>query len=284
MLHRKLTEHWIWRDAEKLKWWIDVLLTVNHNDSTVNLGMQLYECKRGQSIMSLSNWAKRWGVSKDRARNFFTLLEKDGMISHENIGKSTRITVCNYESYQAPLHDGSPSTHFQLTSNSPQTHPNNKNNKNNNIKDTKVSTSNEQAHSTQNDGIDYKNLIDYFNQKTNGVFRKARYPISEKRKAMIRARIREHGKEAFAEMIHKAVNSNFLKGDNKSGFVANFDWMIRPNNFQKIIEGNYSNSQTHNDSLLTYDQVTVMVHKGELTFDQVVKVQTEGGKVYWKRK
>jgi hypothetical protein len=104
-IHRQIQEHWIWKDPVKLRWWLDILLNVNFVDSKVNIGFNLYECKRGQSIRSLQTWADRWGVSKDTARNFLMLLEKDGMILHENIGKSTRITVCNYDSYQDDLHD-----------------------------------------------------------------------------------------------------------------------------------------------------------------------------------
>jgi hypothetical protein len=39
------------------------------------------------------------------------------------------------------------------------------------------------------------------------------------------------------------------------GFVAKFDWMIRPNNFQKIIEGNYDNRKKgYNASNETSDE------------------------------
>lgn len=104
-LHRKITEHWIWNDPEKLKWWLDMLLSVNHAPTKVNVGMQLFDCDRGQSVMSLSKWAERWKVSRDTVRNFFTLLKNDGMIHTESLIKSTRITICKYDSYQGDLHD-----------------------------------------------------------------------------------------------------------------------------------------------------------------------------------
>jgi hypothetical protein len=109
-LHRQIREHWIWQDPIKFKWWVDILLTVNHKDSKVNLGNQLYECKRGQTILSLQGWADRWKVSKDTARNFLKLLEKDNMILHESLQKTTRITICNFESYQSDLHDSQTQT------------------------------------------------------------------------------------------------------------------------------------------------------------------------------
>jgi len=109
-LSRDINKHWIWKDPVKLKWWVDILLTVNFSDNKINIGNELYDCKRGQSIMSLKSWGERWNVSKDTVRNFFNLLEKDSMITHENLTKTTRITVCNYETYQSDLHDSQTQT------------------------------------------------------------------------------------------------------------------------------------------------------------------------------
>lgn len=131
-LHRKITEHWIWSDPVKLKWWLDLLLYVNHSDQKVLIGNILLECKKGQSIMSLQNWANRWGVSKDTIRSFFDLLKKERMIQTENLKKTTRITICNYGDYQCLTHDDP--TNNQTT-NQPHTHPNNNDNKDNNIEE-----------------------------------------------------------------------------------------------------------------------------------------------------
>lgn len=132
-LHRSIQNHWIWKAPVKLKWWLDILLTVNHADTKVNVGNKLFDCKRGQSVMSLQSWASRWGVSKDVVRNFFNLLQKDGMIDTENLTKTTRITVCNYEDYQDVLHDSQTEQQRNPNANSSQSHANNNDNKNNNI-------------------------------------------------------------------------------------------------------------------------------------------------------
>ena len=104
-LSRDISNHWIWKDETKLKWWLDILLTVNFKDNKILMGNQLVECKRGQSVMSLQQWGERWKVDKNKVRNFFVLLEKDGMILHENLSKTTRITICNYDSYQSKEND-----------------------------------------------------------------------------------------------------------------------------------------------------------------------------------
>jgi len=87
--------------------------------------------------------------------------------------------------------------------------------------------------------VDYKKFVEFFNTETKGVFGLVKYPLGEKRKASIRARVREHGKQALTDVIKKAAQNNFLKGDGRKGFQATFDWIIKPSNFEKIMSGNY---------------------------------------------
>jgi len=119
-LFRSIRFHWIWKDEKKLKCWMDILLEVNHKDNKVNIGGSIFDCERGQSIMSLKNWADRWNISKDKARNFLKLLEKDDMILLENLTKTTRITVCNYDTYQPEPNANQTQTKRKPNANSPK--------------------------------------------------------------------------------------------------------------------------------------------------------------------
>lgn len=47
--------------------------------------------------------------------------------------------------------------------------------------------------------------------------------------------------EELKKIFEKANSSSFLQGNNNSGFKASFDWIIKPNNALKILEGNYDN-------------------------------------------
>ena len=130
--------------------------------------------------------------------------------------------------------------------------------------DVDISKSEKQASRTQ---IDYKKLIEFFNSETKGVFGEVRYPLSSKRQDSIRARIREHGKEAFVEMVRKAAASEFLKGNNNRGFQATFDWLIRPTNFQKTIEGNYDNRNKETKRINTdVDRLRLLAREAEEAF------------------
>ena len=68
-----------------------------------------------------------------------------------------------------------------------------------------------------------------------------------KRNNMLRARVREYGINAVIEAIENISRSDFLKGKNNKGWVITFDWFLLPNNFIKVLEGNYSNKQNHRD-------------------------------------
>lgn len=65
--------------------------------------------------------------------------------------------------------------------------------------------------------------------------------LSEARRKMIGARLREHGYKAVMEMLIIASKSDFMSGANKRSWVANIDWMFKPTNFVKVLDGIYNN-------------------------------------------
>jgi hypothetical protein len=99
-IHRDIARHWIFHDAEKFKWWIDLLLLASFEDNKALVGDRLVEVKRGQQIASLSFLSKRWNKAKGTVLKFLELLESDHMIERYTDRKVTILTICNYESYQ----------------------------------------------------------------------------------------------------------------------------------------------------------------------------------------
>ena len=63
--------------------------------------------------------------------------------------------------------------------------------------------------------------------------------MTPKRKTVVNARVKEFGINAVYQAISKAAESSFLNGGGSKGFLADFDWVFRPNNFPKVLEGNY---------------------------------------------
>ena len=56
------------------------------------------------------------------------------------------------------------------------------------------------------------------------------------------ARIKEYGIDEVLAAIERIKNSDFLKGNNKRGWMITFDWFVLPNNFPKVHDGHYENS------------------------------------------
>lgn len=70
--------------------------------------------------------------------------------------------------------------------------------------------------------------------------------MTPKRKSMVNARVKEFGINMVYNAIAKASESSFLNGGGSKGFIADFDWVFRPNNFPKVLEGNYDDVKPNN--------------------------------------
>ncbi len=105
-IDRSIKNHWVFSDAENLKAWIVILIEVNHSDQKILIGKTVFTCKRGESLNSLETWGKLFGNwGKSRTKRFLDLLKSETMIDTINEGKTTRLSVCNYDKYQGLRND-----------------------------------------------------------------------------------------------------------------------------------------------------------------------------------
>ena len=89
---------------------------------------------------------------------------------------------------------------------------------------------------------DFRQVIDAWNSTD---FKKVeRISGDSVRGGMLRKRLNDYGVNKVIEAIHRANQSKFLKGYNRKGWTADFDWFIKPSNFQKVLEGNYDERET----------------------------------------
>jgi len=138
-IHRQIQEHWVWKDKpfDRRSAWIDLLMMANHQDNRFLLGNELIEVRRGSFITSELKLMDRWGWSKTKVRNFFKLLEEDGMIKKESDKKKTTLTICNYNDYQISENyketTEKPQENHEETTEEPQEDTNNNVNNENNL-------------------------------------------------------------------------------------------------------------------------------------------------------
>lgn len=74
------------------------------------------------------------------------------------------------------------------------------------------------------------------------------------RQKLLQARINEYGFDNVLKAIDNVKNSQYLKGYVKP-FRITFDWFIKPNNFPKVLDGNYNDFTTPNNNGEEFDYI-----------------------------
>ena len=101
-----------------------------------------------------------------------------------------------------------------------------------------------------------RKVADYFNEKMQGKEITKIRQLTSARKASIKARLKESSETEIFAAIDKTSESDFLNGCGNRGFKASFDWLFRPRNYIKVLEGNYDNnrkSKSNADSRNQFD-------------------------------
>ena len=84
---------------------------------------------------------------------------------------------------------------------------------------------------------DYQGVLDAYHECCPSF--PAVIKLTEARKRAIKARLKDYGLEEIKRAFNLAGQSDFLKGS--SGWQASFDWLMKPANMTKVLEGNYTN-------------------------------------------
>lgn len=87
----------------------------------------------------------------------------------------------------------------------------------------------------------YSEIVERFNSTCNRLSKVIK--ITDKRKKSIDARIKEYDQETIYKVFDMVANNKFLNGDNDRGWKVDFDWLVNPNNFIKVLEGKYNKQE-----------------------------------------
>jgi len=250
-LHRKIQDCWIWEDKpfDRRSAWIDLLLLAAYKDTKQMVDGDLVEVHRGQYVTSIRRLADRWGWSKDKVSKFLMLLERDGMLQRTASKKRTLLTLVNYGFYQDD--QDKEKTVTGQSADSDRTVSGHKNNNENNDNNIYIIDSKESICPSPS-AKDAEQKILHENCKRavelwNGLSELGLKPVTKmssttKRYEMLKARLREYGMECYEKAIDNIRHSDFLLGRTKKVFTLTFDWFVRPNNFPKVLEGNYNHA------------------------------------------
>lgn len=95
---------------------------------------------------------------------------------------------------------------------------------------------------SKDEKINYNALMETFHKMFEGKLPKVS-SMTDKRKKAVKARASENGKTAIMSVFNNVLQSTFLLGRNDQNWRCDFDWIFKPTNFIKILEGNYNGTR-----------------------------------------
>lgn len=110
------------------------------------------------------------------------------------------------------------------------------------------------------DPVPYKKMVDEFHELCCPPLAKIKMLSSGRKTALIKAiEVLSGSNITWKEYCLKIANTGFLSGSGGTSWKANFDWVLKPANLLKIVEGNYdtcyneSKAQKIQDSILNME-------------------------------
>lgn len=166
-------------------------------------------------LISISNWEKHQNI--------------EGM---DRVREQTRKRVAKFRAKQKELE----SSNANVTLRNPP--DKNRIDKNKNRLDIDKNTNNSHV-----DDEDFKTqILSVWNSLDKNIPKIQTLNANTQRYNMLKARINEHGLDTVIKAMKSIDQSKFLKGY-VSDFRITIDWFIKPNNFIKVLEGNYNDKK-----------------------------------------
>ena len=234
---------WVGQNAQYLKWWTQLRREASWTGKTVWHNRQQVYLQARQVIVTVNSLVKQWQVSKPTVIHFLQRLESEKLIERQTDSRKTIITITplgwadsEVKQEVAPVvkvdHDVDHQSYHQPL-------PPIINNKEKNI----IASGGARTREEEVANHDFDEIISFFNEQMKGKgIQQVAIITSERRQAFERL-VSQTGvnKDTLKQAIKNAAESDFLNGKGPKGWVASFDWMMMPQNFQKVLENNYRN-------------------------------------------
>lgn len=96
--------------------------------------------------------------------------------------------------------------------------------------------------------LDISPIVDAWNSlsKISAIKPISKLSTSSKRYQSLVARIKEYSIDSILKAIENIKESEFLQGNSNRGWIITFDWFVKPNNFHKVLEGQYTDHKGKN--------------------------------------
>ena len=236
---------WVGHNDRYLKWWTWLRREACWTEREVWFNRQQVYLQARQVIVTVNLLVKRWGVSKPTIIRFLHRLEQDKLIERQIDNHKTIITITllGWADLEVkPEVKETVKVDNQVDRQTyPQAYPTP-------FKDKEINIIAGGGARTREEAVainDFDEIIEFFNQQMTGkVIPQVVLKTPERRQAFEQL-IAQTGidKESVKQAIVNAAASDFLNGKGQKGWIADFDWIMVPQHFQKVLENFYRNKQ-----------------------------------------
>lgn len=241
-LHRALLDKTIWINStpEQKTILITLLLMANHEPNQWEWKGKKYIVKSGEFITSLEKIVAKCGkgITTQNVRSALKRFEKLQFLTNESTKQNRLIKIENWGLYQDEENQPNKATNKEVTND--QQRPNKEVTTNKNDKNDKNDKN--IFNNLSNDKL-FVPLIEKWNELPDTISKISTLKKDTQRFKMLSQRVNEYGADKVLEAIEKIKQSPFLQGKNNRGWTITFEWFVRPNNFVKVLEGNYTDKQ-----------------------------------------
>ena len=247
-------EGWVGQNERYLKWWTQLRREASWTAKTIWYNRQQVYLQPRQVLVTVNSLVKQWGVSKPTVIRFLQRLEAEKLIERQKDNHKTIITITALGWADSEVKSVVTSEVKVDSEVDRQTYPQaNLSPFIDKIINNKASVGGARTREEEVAKNDFDEIISFFNEQMKDKSIPQVAIVTSERKQAFERLMAQTGvsTESVKQAIKNAAASDFLNGKGQKGWVASFDWMMVPQNFQKVLENNYRNKQ-----------VTQQVHYG----------------------
>lgn len=223
--------------AIKRTLWENLLLDASYKSRTVNFKGAEWNLSRGQLVTTreiLANQIEIGGkpVNSTIIRRALEFFENQGMISKSGNRLGTVITIINYDAYQSYFCDQSNDQKIDQQNNKVlEQESNNKNN---------MSSDDDSSAPKNKNSIDFDLVMDAYNDAADNRLPKIQ-KMNAARKKAVKTLLKEFEEPTFQNLANYFYDfvdkaSPFYFGNNDRNWCADFDYIIKPKTYLKVLE------------------------------------------------
>ena len=210
-------EAWHWMISNAAVW-----------KSTIIVGGHDVTLQRGELLASLNYLAKAWHWTPAAVRWFLANLERTKSITRrvsDHSTKSAIICLCNYDAFQLSAHDAQHEAQQEVQHKASQ------------------QANNKQENNLNNPPIVPPKIEEIAFSEWNALAAKIGLPsasvLTVGMRQKLKARLAEHGENAWRKALEAVERSKFLRGENDRKWRCSLHFLLQASSFAKVLDGTY---------------------------------------------